>query len=397
MSKKRMVWLAMAACLCMAATAFAAQEYPVPEVRFERRALPQTRAMAFVQNMAPGWNLGNTFDACSDTNTLKDELQYETSWVGVKTTRENILALKSAGIRTLRIPVSWHNHMSDDFTISAVWLERVREVVDWAYAEGMVVILNIHHDTMQGYYYPTRAHMETSARFIAAVWTQLSSAFADYGENLVFESINEPRLKGTRFEWSFQRHSKDCQEAAACINELNQLMVDTVRAGGGKNDTRYIMVPAYAASPDNALLPLFVMPKDSADDRLILSVHAYTPYNFALQAKGEQGSTDAFRLDAKAQTNIVSGMMTKLYNTFVKQGVPVVIGEFGARDKGGNTQSRVDFTAYYVAAARASGIPCIWWDNGAFAGSGELFGLLRRVNNTWIYPDILEAMVTYSR
>ena len=125
--------------------------------------------------------------------------------------------------------------------------------------------------------------------------------------------------------------------------------------------------------------------------RIIVSVHAYTPYSFALDAKGD----DAFSLRSSRQTGDIRAFMTGLYKKYVSRGVPVVIGEFGARDKNANTQSRTDFAAYYVASASARNIPCCWWDNNVFSGSGERFGLLRRAKCDWIYPAIVEAIVRY--
>ena len=89
--------------------------------------------------------------------------------------------------------------------------------------------------------------------------------------------------------------------------------------------------------------------------------------------------------------------MNQLYDKFTPQNVPIVIGEFGCRDKGGNLQARVDFTAVYVALARARGFSCFWWDNHAFSGDGEVFGILDRKTFAFTYPDIAQALVQYSR
>lgn len=371
----------------------------VPEFTIEAKEYEMNDALQLVQDMQVGWNLGNTLDANSDTNS-SNELSYETSWCGAKTTQEMITAIHDAGFQTIRIPVSWHNHVSgDDFTISDVWLNRVQEIVDYAYNIGMYVILNIHHDTMEGYYYPSEACYDTSAHFIECIWNQLSERFADYDEHLIFEGINEPRLKGTNYEWWLDINNDQCKEALDCINRLNQLFVDTVRAKGGVNATRYLMVPGYCASSDNALLDQFVVPTDIStnENRIIVSVHAYTPYNFALQAPTEGQSTSVFSITNKVGTGDIDSFMERLYQKFIRNGIPVVIGEFGARDKDGNLQARTEYTAYYVAAARARGICCMWWDNNAYTGSGENFGLFNRKTLTFEYPDIVSALVTYSK
>jgi len=351
--------------------------------------IPDNAALAYTRSMGVGWNLGNTFDAWRDGGG--DEMSIESYWCGVKTTEEMIEAVHAAGFSTVRVPVSWHNHVDAEFTISKPWLDRVQEVVDWAYDRGMHVILNTHHDEGPDYFYPSEACYETSERYIRRVWEQLAERFGDYDERLIFESMNEPRQKGTDWEWWLDDTRAECVEAAECINRLNQVFVDTVRATGGQNAQRYLMLPGYDAAPRGALVDLYRLPEDPADNRLIVSVHAYTPYSFALQDGGES----SFSTEAGAQTAEIGTFLNDLHRKFIAQGIPVVIGEFGARDKGGNTQARVDYAAWYAFSARARGIPCCWWDNGAVRGNGELFALLNRKDATWYYPEIVEALVRY--
>ena len=182
-----------------------------------------------------------------------------------------------------------------------------------------------------------------------------------------------------------------CKDAVAAINELNQAIVDTIRAAEGNNKSRYIMVPGYCASPDGALNAGFVMPEDSAEQKLIVSVHAYTPYDFALNAEG----TDQFDSAKVADVKSITDFMDQLYNKFIKNGIPVVIGEFGARAKS-NVQARIDFSVAYVAAARARGITCCWWDNNAFIGMGENFGLIDRKSLKWRFEEIVQGLMKYA-
>ena len=360
----------------------------VPEITYiNRYEIPDNEAMAFMKKMGVGWNLGNTFDAYHDS-FRGDDLKIESLWVGVKTTKEMISAVHEAGFSTLRLPVSWHNHVDENFRISEPWLDRVQEVADYALSQGMYVILNTHHDVGSDYYYPNTENAEVSRRYIRTIWEQLAARFADYDEHLIFESMNEPRLKDTEDEWVFRADKASCADAARNINELNQLFVDTVRSSGGQNASRYLMVPGYAASVDGALNEHFALPQDPADNRIIVSVHAYTPYPFALEYPG----TDTFKLTDIGQTSEINRFMNSLYKTYVAKGIPVVLGEFGARDKGGNLLSRVTFAAYYVANASARNMPCVWWDNNGHTGNGELFGLLNRQECTWAHPEIVEAL-----
>lgn len=367
----------------------------VADVADADEAVPDS-AGEFVRNMKIGWNLGNTFDASSDQNK-EDELAYESDWCGIVTTKEMVDAVRAAGFQTMRIPVSWHNHVTQDgnYTISAVWMDRVQEVVDYAIDNDMYVIINIHHDNSTDYMYPAQEYMEQSKSYVSSVWSQIAERFADYDEHLIMEALNEPRLVGTNNEWWLDMNNQDCVEAVQCINELNQVFVDTVRASGGNNRGRYLLVPGYAASLQGATNEYFVLPQDveGNDNKIMVEVHAYIPYHFALEAPGENGSTDQWSADNASDTSEIDSMMDTLYEKYVQNGVGVVIDEFGARDKGNNIEARTDFAAYYVAAARERGITCCWWDNNAFAGNGENFGIFRRMVCQFLYPDLVEGMM----
>lgn len=369
----------------------------VPVIEIEQKELPDSEALVFVQNMKTGWNLGNTFDA-SDNSKSGDDLKYESMWCGTVTTKEMIDTLKEAGFQTIRIPVSWHNHLTDDnHTISEVWLNRVQEVVDYAIDDGMYVIINIHHDFSTEYIYPSGEYLEQSKTYVTDIWTQVADRFKDYDDHLIMESMNEPRMVGSNNEWWLDFQNAECIDSIQCINEINQVFVDVVRSSGGNNATRYLMVPGYDASLQGAVNSYFSLPTDIEENqnKILVSVHAYTPYSFALQGEGESGSTDVFDMTGSSSTKDIDDLMKQLYDTFVKNGTGVVIGEYGARDKSGNLQARVDFTAYYIEAARASGITCCVWDNNSFSGSGENFGLFRRQNMTFLYPEILESIMAH--
>lgn len=370
----------------------------IPEISMETLELPESEALSFVHDMKIGWNLGNTFDASTDTNR-EDEMSYETLWCGVPTTKEMIDTLKEAGFNTVRIPVSWHNHVSADgsYTISDAWMNRVQEVVDYAIDNNMYVIINIHHDNSTSYMYPSYEYLEQSKAYVKAIWTQVAERFADYDGHLLMESLNEPRLVDTEHEWWLDMSSQDCVDAVQCINELNQVFVDTVRSSGGNNADRYLLVPGYDASLQGATNQYFTLPNDieGNENKILVEVHAYTPYAFALQAPSESGSTDQWSLDSSSSTSEIDNLMDSLYNKYTKNGIGVVIDEFAARDKGNNTQARVDFATYYIAAARARGITCCWWDNNAFTGDGENMGLLRRRVGSFLYPELVEGLMKY--
>ena len=353
-------------------------------------SVPDTEAINFVKNLKIGVNLGNTFDAYDEN--LADEMDYETVWVGVKTTPELIAKIKEAGFNTIRIPVSWHNHLVDGhYTISQQWLDRVNEVVDYCIAEDMYVILNIHHDDGKSLIYPSCSKSAQSVNYITAIWSQLAERFKDYDEHLIFESMNEPRLVGSLYEWNLLAASPSCIEAVKQLNIYNQTFVNVVRASGGNNETRYLLCPGYDASVDGATNSNYKLPTDpiANDHHIIVAVHAYTPNSFAMLSAGFSRWSSKNLVDKQS----VTSFMDKIYNKYVAKGIPVLIDEFGAREKSGNTDCRADFAGFYVANARARGMSCLWWDNNIMSGDGERFGLLDRASLQWVYPDIVRALI----
>ena len=170
-------------------------------------------------------------------------------------------AVKAAGFRTVRIPVSWHNHVDGSYQITKQWMDRVQEVVDYAVNDGMYVILNVHHDNDEKYMYPNTAHYEQSKKYMTTVWSQIAERFKDYDNKLIFETMNEPRLVGHQNEWWINPSNSDCIDAVKTINKLNQDILDTIRSSGGNNGTRYVAVPGYDCSVDGATNENFQLPK----------------------------------------------------------------------------------------------------------------------------------------
>lgn len=347
----------------------------------------KNEAMNFTSGLGNGWNLGNTFDAFDD-NFTGQEPEMELCWCGVKTSADLIKAIAQKGFKTIRIPVSWHNHVDKTFRINDTWMTRVEEVVKQAYDCGLYVILNCHHDTDEKYCYPRKDLLEQSVRYISSVWLQIAERFQNYDEHLIFEGMNEPRLRGTEFEWNFSPEVELCRDAMACINKLNQVFTDAVRSCGGFNNTRYLMAPAYAAKPDVAASEYFKLPDDTAENKIIVSAHAYSPYSFCLESPG----TNHFSEEDEAQTGEINSAIRCLVDKFIANGIPVIMGEFGAQDKH-NTADRVKCVAYYTKAAAEAGIPCCIWDNSYFEKGDEFFGLINRETAAWVYPEIAEAAI----
>jgi endoglucanase len=354
-------------------------------------------AAEWVANVRIGWNLGNTFDAIggdygfawlgggiyADTTVA----QLEGAWLGgLTTTQENLQAVADAGFNALRFPVTWAKVLDDDLNIREDWMDRVEEVVNWALDAGLKVMLNSHHDNR---IFPLwDPYMEESMYTLVRVWQQIAYRFRDYDERLIFISLNEPRTYGSAAEWSGgtipERHN---------INILNQLFVDVVRASGGNNAYRILMMPTYAASTTSVAMMDFVLPVDTIDDRIIAALHIYAPYHFALHT----GGSAILYWDAElpAHTNPFVNPLNLAYQIFNARGIPVIIGEMGAMNRG-NDENRAAWAYAFVSFARSLGMPSIWWDNGAHGVTtpgSETFGLLDRRTNEWVFPAVMEALM----
>lgn len=361
----------------------------------------------FLKEMGAGWNLGNTFDSI-ECNWVSNELDYEGAWIpnGPKTTKEMILLAKDAGFSTIRIPVSWHNHVdvqqdekgSYTFTISPQWLARVREVVDYCYEEDLYVIINIHHDDEKyGHLYPTEERKDESLAYITQIWTQLATEFAEYDLHVIFEIMNEVRLYGTADEWD--ANASNSKNAQKIMNEYAQAAVNAIRAiDKGYNASRFIAVPGYAASIDSK--DKYVLPSDPGGyaDRIIVAIHAYSPYSFCMDTSnnGKSVFDDGVRESVKY-------LFRTINKEFTSKGIPAYIGEWGTVLKADNAEERIKHAEYYTQSAmtfckdengEVVTIPCVLWDNG-FMGDpseNEVYGYMDRTNITWYDNDYIEAI-----
>jgi endoglucanase len=361
----------------------------------------------YVAEMNAGWNLGNTFDAWNDTEAKDDkdyqaafeDIDSEMSWGNPKTTKAMFETVKEQGFDFVRIPTTWHTHFIDEnFTIDPNWMDRVQTVVNYALECDLKVILNTHHEG--SVIIPTPENEAYDKEWITAVWNQIGERFADYGDALMFEGLNEPRTEGSQYEWNGGT-STDRE----VINRLNQTFVDVIRAQGGNNATRFLLVPTYAAGVDNSLQPTygaeqggthFVMPTDPAN-HTIVEIHAYTPWNFA-GGGIEEGAYDQVFDDA--DRSAISGMFDQIQRNLLDKGYAVILDEFGTRSTHDENNvrvqrpyegtSRMDWIRYYTQIANSKGIPCCVWDDGGW------FIQLDRTNLTWLYPEYIDAFIEES-
>ena len=340
--------------------------------------------------MKIGWNLGNSLDAPES----------ETAWGNPAVTPELLQAVAGAGFSLVRIPVTWslHTGPGPEFAIDPGWLARVAEVVDYARNAGLYAIINVHHDGADGFANSNGKPVEwltlndaagaisdannaaVRARF-EAVWRQIAAKFAGYGEELLFESMNEIH----------DGYGKPDPKYFGIINALNQDFVDVVRASGGNNARRHLVVPGYNTNIDHTLAG-FQLPKDPTPARLILSVHYYDPYLFALQGQKNTWGKASPGNDGWGQEDFVVSQFDKLKAKYIDQGIPMIIGEYGACYQQGFDDYRRYYMEYVTKAAVDRGIVPIYWDNGAEGSGGEKFALFSRSTYVPLHPKLLEAM-----
>lgn len=330
-----------------------------------------------VQQIKVGWNLGNTCEAGIWDGWSGDDLTIETNWLNPKvyTSKAMFTVLKEAGFNAIRIPTRWYLHADKDLNINEKWLARVKEIVDYAVSQEMYVILNSHHDDWYDRLPVGYNEAEINKKF-EHMWTQIATYFKDYDEHLIFAGTNEIiRLNSDGKEnWGAptDAHFK-------FANNLMQIFVNTVRATGGNNEWRCLMVQPWACNPGNATSDKFVMPTDSKKYRLILEFHCYDPYDYATPKKKHE-VTDA-------EFMAIKGTLNTLNRKFVMNNIPCIMAEFGSTQDNnhpnGNAkadQIRADYHKFIVSSAKPYDIPCFYWDNYCFETTGENFGLLDRKN-----------------
>ena len=337
-------------------------------------------AFQIVSDMGAGWNLGNTFEGTwwDPDNPPPAGSDKETFWGNPKTTKAMIDTLAAEGYTTLRIPVRWDDSYSDaaSFTVKEEYFNRVETVVNYGLANDMYVILNVHHNDIQTMMRP--ADMDRVCSEITALWTQIANRFKDYGDKLIFEVINEPR---DGEDWVGN------PETYECVNECNEAGRAAIRETGGNNEKRLILMPTNCAAGDAERIAAWE--KLSDDDMVAVSIHAYLPYDFAFEKNGHSNWTESDLAELKA-------FFERLYSGFISKDIPVVVDEYGTRNRN-NTEDRTLQAKEYIALARQypqQNIPCAWWDNGLSGTDEEIenFGLFDRNENEIIFQTIVDAM-----
>jgi len=317
----------------------------------------------YVNDMQPGWNLGNTFDAVGED---------ETAWGNPRVTKETIEQIAAQGFKSIRIPVTFDQRMEGgpNYTIDADFLDRVEQAVEWSLEEELHVMINIHHDSWiwlaEGMY---ENYDETIARY-NSIWTQLADRFKDYPIELMFEGINEPQF------WDDSGNHEDY------LKELNTSFYEIVRNSGGNNDIRPLVLGTiYNGSEQETLDELYNTIVELGDPNLISTVHYYGFWPFSVNIAGTT------RFDEETQNDIID-TFDRVHNKFTANGIPVIIGEFGLlgfdTDLNAVQQGeKLKFFEYMIHYAQEKQLTHMLWDNGQHFG---------RTSYQWSDPELYQMM-----
>ena len=326
-----------------------------------------------VASMAVGWNLGNTLDAANWEGTggwnWDSPVKHETYWGQPVTKPELLKMMKEAGFGAIRVPVTWFQEMDSDGKVNEAWMKRVKEVVDYVIDNGMYCILNVHHDTgaesaTHWVVADKTVYNNTKARF-EYLWTQIATEFKDYDQHLLFEAYNEMLDKYN--SWNYATSSRpggyDATEASAAYDAINsyaQSFVNAVRATGGNNAQRNLVINTYSAATggtwDNnhpqEVLTSINLPTDNAQNHLIFQVHYYPGLN--------KDNLSNIKSD-------VTQMLNRLKNNLMTKGAPVIVGEWGTinddsdENYNNNKANYLDFCKFFVKQAKNRGITTFYW------------------------------------
>lgn len=346
-------------------------------------------AIDAAKNIYAGWNLGNTLEVPAG----------ETAWGNPKTSKAIIDMVAQGGFNAVRLPAAWSAYLEADaepYTIKADWLARVREVVDYAFANDMYVILNDHWDNGWLELNCNAAAKDAVVKKEKAIWTQIANYFADYGDKLIFAGNNEMRNKrGDNENWG----NPNAEELDAMM-AYNQAFVDAVRATGGNNATRNLVIQSWCCNPWRLLDADFKVSTDPADGHLMVECHYYDPQSFTHWSTSDPmpafwGYREGFTTSTSNQEDAIDSLFGQIKAAYVDKGIPVILGEYGTNNHTTSDQTMKDSEKYYLKyvtmAAKNNGLVPFYWDN-ATPGPGS-FGIFNRFTLTVGQPHFLEGIM----
>ena len=332
------------------------------------------------QLMSPGWNVGNSLEAIGG----------ETAWGNPMVNQTLMNAVKAAGFKTVRIPVSWKQYADANDNISAAWMARVTEVVNYCRNAGLYAIINIHWDG--GWMQPTYASQAAANARITKFWTQIANNFKNYDDTLLFAGLNEVMVDGDYNTPTFEYHTVH--------NGFNQTFVNAVRATGGNNAVRHLVVQGFNTNIDHTY-DFFAVPNDSVANRLMVEVHYYGPFNFTINTDNDNVwqwgniATSAANTETWASEAYVDAQLNKMKQRFTDGlGMPVLVGEYGAVARlnvDSAQRYRTYWDQYVTRAARQRGMVPVYWDNGYL--TDHAMGLFNRSTGQQGWPNLISTIV----
>jgi len=353
------------------------------------------------EGITAGWNLGNTLDAVNNWSDKNHPVAEEGCWYNIPKANQAIFnGVKERGFKIVRIPCTWTGHIgpAPDYKVSQDRLRRVAEVACYARDAGLKAIINLHHDDSEdwgGWLLLENAAANQNDQItdkFEKVWTQIAEYFKDYGDWLIFESMNEVHDEYWGWSQSFQSNPELFIDI---VNKWNQSFTNAVRSTGSNNAQRFLMYPSYASNPECIISDgkvgdaepgkYFKLPTDSADNgRQIVTFHYYDSSEF-----GDDNGIDIDWKGTQEQKNSINDLFGKFKTEFIDKNIPVVIGECGAvmqlypsdpAKEQQARQSRREYLPHVFGTAKKYGMVPLYWDNGAVTGDGEKFGLFDRRN-----------------
>lgn len=315
--------------------------------------------MELVKEMGLGINLGNTFEACGDWISPTSVSSYEKAWGSPIITEKMIAGYKECGFGVLRVPVAWSNMMAEDYTINPDYLARVTEVVDWALESDLYVILNIHWDNGWWEGFAKDEEYDECMKKYTRIWEQLTEAYKDYGDKLMFESLNEEG--GWESIWNRYSNQGDKEKSYGILNTINQKFVDIVRESGGNNAERHLLIAGYNTDFDLTCDPLYKMPEDPMN-RCAVSVHYYTPSTFAILEKDADWGKARTTWGTDEDYAQLEKYMKMMKENFVDKGIPVIVGEFGTSTKNKEQDMINLYLTSVCSEAYKNGLCPVLWD-----------------------------------
>lgn len=324
--------------------------------------LESLSSVEVVHRMGLGWNLGNTMECAGAWIKGPEVRSFETAWGNPETTKDMIDQIQAAGFKSVRIPVAWSNLMGDNYTIDPQLMARVKEIVGYVLDDGMIAVVNIHWDG--GWWSKFSTDYNESMKRYTRMWSQIAAGFKDAPGTLIFESLNEEGCWNDVWNRYGNGTAEQKQKAYGMLNNINKAFVDLVRRSGGLNAKRHLLIAGYATDIDLTVDPDFLMPKDPAG-HCIVSVHYYTPYTFAGLEHDESWGKARFTWGTDADKAELDAKFAELKPRFLAQGVPVILGEYGATLKNKDPESVRKYMLAVAEKAYGMGICPMLWDPGS--------------------------------